>query len=459
VFVDEGLLARFFPPPLRFASDADLVIHKSRLLVEAQWLGNVPFAAVLFQQAGALEEYLADQAASPPTPHDGAAGPARSNHLISAATCYVYSGDIQAADRILALPGVVVPPSARSFFARLAEHKRTWKAHVATFRSVYARPTWESAEAIVSPNLFGRVPVRVLLWLTYRAANVEGRRVEARKALRCLIVAHPQDVHLHIFYVSHFLDSATEVALYSRELVAAFPLELATHAMLLYGLVREGKFPEAIVASEHALDKVRGSLADAEAASAIYAGTSIALRRFGRLTDATKILAEALIRLPTDPELRALYALTLFTSGHEDAAEIEASEAARQVDQNDDKFRVRSPWPHTVAGRIALHRGAFEIAVGFLARAVTLPSPVRARTYNDLGVAHANLGDLTAAESALREAARIDPNYTLPNSNLSRLTMRQPTQRDINDLDMELDYFIAGCVQHSGSEVDRRSAA
>lgn len=339
---------------------------------------------------------------------------------------------------------------------------------MSAFRAAFVSRSWSSVMTVISQELFGKVPIKALLWLVFRAAAEEKRRAEALEALRCLIVAYPADIHLHSLYLNaSFADVASEAVSYGKELVAAFPDELAAYAGLVTTLVRAANFDEAFSVGEQAIQLIRTGLRDeAEprsiAVSLAFAATSIALRRTGRPVEARDLLLEAVQRLPADPELRALYALTLFATGDRVGAEAEASRAARQVEQETDETakRTRSSWPHTIAGRLALQRDAFDVAASFLVRAVTLPGPTRARNYNDLGVAQAGLGDFAAAEASFREAARIDPSYALPVANLRQLPTRQTLQKDFAELEtvMEDDLFRM-YDQREAEHEDRRMAA
>ncbi|MBX3159203.1 MAG: tetratricopeptide repeat protein [Deltaproteobacteria bacterium] len=466
--MDDALLGRFFPPPLRFESEADLTKHKSRLLMEARWLGDAPFAAVLFQQAGALEERLAQLNGGKGASLDSA-GPTRSDHLVSAATCYVHSGEFRDAERILSLPAVTVRASAQPFFGRIGRLKKAWAEHRPALLKAFLSHEWSQVVKAISPELFGKVPLKALLWPVFRTAVEEKRGPEALEALRCLILAYPSDIQFHVLYLDAGFGGtgSSEAVSYAKELVAAFPKELAAHAGLVTALVRTASFDEAIPAGERALQLVRTSPREEKewrstTVSLVFAATSIALRRAGRPAEARALLAEVVQRLPDDPELRALYALTLFATGDRDSAEAQASIAARQIEQETDETtnRIRSSWPHTIAGRLALHRGAFDVAASFLKRAVMLPGPTRARNYNDLGVAQAGLGDYAAAEASFREAVRIDPSYALPVANLEQLPKRLTLQKDSGELNNEMENDLFRVYrEHVVAHEDRRLAA
>ncbi len=86
---------------------SDLASHKSRLLCEAHLMYGIDpvYAATLFCQVAQFEEQLAISATT-----EGGSGPTRNDHLVSAASCYVLSGDMENAKRVMN-SGIDIPTS------------------------------------------------------------------------------------------------------------------------------------------------------------------------------------------------------------------------------------------------------------------------------------------------------------------------------------------------------------
>lgn len=74
-------------------------------------------------------------------------------------------------------------------------------------------------------------------------------------------------------------------------------------------------------------------------------------------------------------------------------------------------------------GRQALTARQFKSSQQFFQKAIGA-APLVADNHNDLGLAFQDAGDLKAAEAEYREAARLDPDYETPVSNLASLFLK-----------------------------------
>src|SRR5882762_5045137 len=94
--------------------------HKSMLIIEAQLMHETvrhELAVLLYQQAGGIELRLAEDG------DDGEDAPTRNDHLVSAASCFVQSGDLAGARKLL--EQATLSEKAAAFFARIPALEQT----------------------------------------------------------------------------------------------------------------------------------------------------------------------------------------------------------------------------------------------------------------------------------------------------------------------------------------------
>lgn len=443
MFVDDAFMSAHFPPRIIFANRDEQRAYKSRLVIEAQLLRGTPrheLAVLLFQQIASIEMALADTVVADPD------APSRNDHLVSAASCLVHSGDLAGARALLLQADL--SPEAKLFFARLPQLEEASVRSSLALRDAFFHGSLDGVRAAADVS-WGLVPVRVIYWPLLRLASRASFTDEAKVALRRLIIAYPMELPFHLIYLSSSVASdRVEAIEHALLLTSAFPSELGAHVALATTLTRAGEYGRAVPVCVRTLQLVR-ERSDAAAdpnsmVSMAFATASVVFRRSGRRVEGLQILSEGVDRLPQDPELRTLFALALLAEKNEQKAGVEAEIAATQVDRDTTSTKqLRSHWPHTIAGVLALRREDWQAAIAFLNTASTRSSGLaRARNLNDLGVALARVGDVVDAEAAFAAAMKLAPGLEVAARNWARSrNENERLETATSQVDMEDDLF------------------
>lgn len=439
---DLDFISRHFPPEMDLTRRTTIV-RKSRLILEASVLegtGRYADAVLLFEQAGELECRLADSASAD-------SRPSKIDHIVSAASCFARAGDIQKALDLVT--GLNLGDDAQRFF----EEKRALKAKgeglALQIGDTFVNADVARLEALVQ-QAWGLVPPRFALWPSVRfAASAEARTL----ALKRLIIAYPWDLGFNLLYLSSNPGpSPSDATRYAEALVRAFPERFEARTALALAHLRSVEYQLATEAATIALrlappvtvtspSQLRSTLGIA------HAICGMSLRRIQRTDEALDVLRRGVALLPDDPELRGLYALTLYATGDERTAEAEALASARFVDaESSPRRHHRSHWSHTIAGELALRRGDWNLAIDLLKGAIERATDGRfkAKLLNDLGVACAEAGHKDYAAQYFEAALSIDPHLAIVQRNLSALsndTPRVPAATTLSEQEIEFAMF------------------